>query len=145
MHDTLSAWRGLGLAVSSLSERNHSFAIRFRLLLAFVFLSSVAILNVSTPSVISIGSFNATLQANASGSVALGRIRELFTLPDFNLEVVYPMGSLGYLWRQRTIHAFGLPSGVNRRYGGLVRNSIRHTQGRVDIIAFYIQLWMMEF
>ncbi|KAF9510677.1 hypothetical protein BS47DRAFT_50388 [Hydnum rufescens UP504] len=112
LHDNLMSWRGLGSSILAL-WRSRKLDVRtwLRVLLAFMFFGGVSVLHIVTPSVITVGTFNATRPVPLNVS----------TMPDFQPWIYFhlpplvdPIPALPYLWSQlRANTTGGLLAGVN--------------------------------
>jgi hypothetical protein len=113
LHDNLMAWRGLGSSILALlRSRKLDVPSRLRILLPFMFFGGVSVLHIVTPSVITIGTFNATIPVSLNVSTILDIQPWMIygpTIPSPN-----PITALSYLWSQLyTNTSVGLPAGVN--------------------------------
>ncbi|KAF9511959.1 hypothetical protein BS47DRAFT_1394651 [Hydnum rufescens UP504] len=113
LHDNLMAWRGLGSSILALlRSRKLDIPSRLRILLAFMFFGGVSVLHIVTPSVITIGTFNATIPVSLNVSTILD-IQSWMGLVTWRPSPD-PMTALPYLWSQLdTNTSVGLPAGVN--------------------------------
>jgi hypothetical protein len=112
LHDNLMAWRGLGSSILALlRSRKLDVPSRLRILLAFMFFGGVSVLHIVTPSVITVGTFNATIPVSLNVSTMLNVQARMIDAPSIS---PMPLAPLSYLWSQLgTNTTVGLPAGVN--------------------------------
>ncbi|KAF9511949.1 hypothetical protein BS47DRAFT_1394647 [Hydnum rufescens UP504] len=109
LHDNLMAWRGLGSSILALvRSRKLDVPSRLRILLAFMFFGGVSVLHIVTPSVITVGTFNATIPISLNVSTML-------SIQPYTASISpVPLAALSYLWSHLGTNAtVGLPAGVN--------------------------------
>ena len=113
LHDNLMAWRGLGASVLAL-WRSRQLGTRtvLRVFLVCVFFVAVAILHVATPSVMTVGTFNATFPISLNVSTMPGNIYDFMLMPASVRDGTPTFNAMSYLWLQLATNV-GLPGGVN--------------------------------
>ncbi|KAF9513091.1 hypothetical protein BS47DRAFT_1393580 [Hydnum rufescens UP504] len=113
LHDNLMAWQGLGSSILAVwRSRKLDIRTRLRVLLAFVFFVGVSVLQIVTPSVMTVGTFNATLPISLNVSTMLNIQPWMFSLP--SVTSASPTTATSSLWTQLgTNTTAGLPAGVN--------------------------------
>jgi hypothetical protein len=77
-HDQVSAWGGIGSAISTLCKQATLPSSFHQIFLISLYLSTISILNVTTPALVSVASFNYVV----STRVETQGIPESFALPD---------------------------------------------------------------
>lgn len=116
LHDSLGAWGGLGASIGSLWRGAYYLRhVTFDVMMVTVFFSAIAILHITTPTVVSVDTIKHPMPVLVNASQVPGHIMNLgydFTLGGTD-ELIQALTSVPYLYGQRNVSSTGLPAGLS--------------------------------